>query len=138
MKNFTLLMLLLATVTLVSCKKDNEEKQQKNILGKWYFKTVVEKEIESGVTTYEETEDDFTTADFIEFKSDGKVTSTQGGYSFVGTYKINENSRLILIDEDGDTEEYEIKKLNSTELVLYMEDIDSPTAKETFEMTLRK
>lgn len=138
MKNFTLLVLLLATVSIAGCKKDDEEKQQKDIVGKWFVKQTVEKEIESGVTTFEETETNFTAADFFEFKSDGSLVNSIQGDAYRGTYEVKASNRLVMTDEDGDTEDFEIKKLNSSELIIYIEDIDGPNAKETFEVTLRK
>ncbi|MNY41052.1 hypothetical protein D3C86_1758360 [compost metagenome] len=90
------------------------------------------------MTTYEETETGFTAADFFEFKSDGKIINSILGDSYKGTYEIKANNRLLITDEDGDVEDFEIKKLNSSELVIYIEDIDGPNSKETYEYTFRK
>ncbi len=138
MKNFTLLVLLMAFATFTGCKKDDEESQQKDIVGKWFVKKTVEKEIENGVTTSEETETNYNESDYFEFKSDGKVDTSFDGYQSSGVYQVKSNNRLAFTDEDGDVEDYEIKKLNSSELVLYLEDEDGPNAKETFEVTFRK
>ena len=140
MRNSTLLVLLMAMAftTFTGCKKDDEKSQQKDIIGKWFVKQTVEKEIVNGAVTFEETETNYNDTDYFEFKSDGKVNTSFDGYQSNGTYQIKSNNRLVLIDEDGGTEDYEIKKLNSTELVIYIEDEDGPNAKETYEVTFRK
>ena len=138
MKNFTLLVLLMAFATFTGCKKDDEESQKKDIIGKWFVKKTVEKEIENGATTSEETETNYNEADYFEFKSDGQFNMSLDGYQYSGQYQVKSNNHLVLSDEDGDLEDYEIKKLNSTELVIYMEDEDGPNAKETYEITFRK
>lgn len=138
MRNFTLLLLLMAAVTFTGCKKDDKEDQRKEIVGKWFLKQLVEKEIRSGQTIYDDTETDFGTDDYIDVKSDGSFYSTLNGDGETAKYEVKSDNILSVTYVSGSVEDYQIKKLNSSELVLYMEDIDGPNDKETIEYTFRK
>lgn len=138
MKNSTLLVLLMAAVTFMGCKKNDEDKQKKNILGKWMVKQEVEKEIENGKVISEDTDTDFDADDYMEFNNNGKGITSYDGRTNDFTYQITENNRLIVTDNHNEVEDFEIKKLNSNELIIYGEDEDGPNAIETYEITLRK
>lgn len=138
MKNATLLILLLAAVTFTGCKKDEEDQQKKNIVGKWFVKQIIEKEIVNGVTVDEDTDTDFGADYYFEFTTDGKMIENINGDQYPGTYQVKENNRVAIAFQGEEPDDYEIRKLNSTEMVLYVEDEDGPNAKETHEITLRK
>lgn len=138
MKNFSLLVLLMTAVAFTGCKKDEEDKQKQNIVGKWFVKQTIEKEIVNGVTVHEDTDTDFGTDYFFEFTKDGKMIENIEGDQYTGTYQVKDNNRVAIAFQGEEPDDYEIRKLNSTEMVLYVEDEDGPNAKETTEITFRK
>ncbi|WP_316818115.1 lipocalin family protein [Pedobacter nyackensis] len=138
MKNFYLLVLLMTAVAFTGCKKDDEDKQKQNIVGKWYVKQTIEKEIVNGVVISEETETDFDTDYYFEFTKEGKMIENISGDKYTGSYQVKGNNRVAITFQDEEPDDYEIRKLNSTEMILYIEDEDGPNSKETIEITFRK
>lgn len=130
-------MLLLAVVTITGCKKDDDEKAADNIIGKWYPTSSVDTEYLNGKLISQETDTDFGN-EFTEFRSNGTAVDYDGdGY----TYKITGSKLIMREDGDDDDEVYEIKKINSKELVIFSENTYEDGAdkyKYTSELTLIK
>lgn len=138
MKNFTLLLFLMTTVAFTSCKKDDEDQQRKDIIGNWYVKKTVEKEIVNGKTISDDTDTDFGDDYYFEFTADGKMIEHIDGDQYPGTYQLKENNHIAITFQGEEPDDYEIRKLNSSEMVLYTEDEDGPNAIGTLEITFRK
>ena len=138
MKNFTFLMLLMTTVAFTSCKKDDEDQQRKDIIGKWFVKKTIEKEIVNGVTISEDTDTNFGTDYYFEFTKDGKMIENIDGDQYPATYQVKDNNRVAITFQGEDAHDYEIRKLNSSEMVLYVEDEDGPNAYGSVEFTVSK
>ena len=138
MKNFTLLLLLIATITITGCKKDKDEKASGDIIGKWYLHSYINLVYTNGKVTDQNSQTDPNRSNYIEFKSNGNAADSYGEQF---SYKIN-GTQLILKDlEDGEEELYEIKKITSTELVVYNESVQqdgSDQYKYTTESTYKK
>lgn len=117
MKRFTLFALLLAVVTITGCKKDDDEKAAENIIGKWYPTSSIETEYLNGKMISQETETDFDNG-FTEFRSNGTAVDDDGDEY---TYKITGSKLTMRENGDDDDEVYDIKKINSSELVIFGE-----------------
>lgn len=142
MKKIRLVALLLAAVFVTSCEKDDSSSSA-SILGKWYFEQTVETEYEGGVQVDKEVETDFTSADYIEFKSDGKMSEyDSSGYSGDRNYVVASGKVLISqIGSANNTTQYEIKELTATKLVLVndeTETIQGVVYRETVEVTFHR
>lgn len=145
MRKFKLLVLALLVVSLgfTGCKKDDGDDAKANILGKWEMTKEVWKEYnQDGSIKTQGTE---TGVDFvIEFKSNGSYTVyDQGDIDETGTYSIqNDGKKLVLNNaEDNIDDVHTINSLTSSQLVLYIEDIETSagqTTKHTYELTFNK
>ena len=60
------------------------------------------------------------------------------GDQYPGTYQLKENNHIAITFQGEEPDDYEIRKLNSSEMVLYTEDEDGPNAIGTLEITFRK
>ncbi len=120
-KLFSMMALLAALVMSVSCTKDGDLSNG-DLVGTWevveiYEKATVYGEVVEGRYYYEPGEF------FVVFKKDGRLQIGSDGevYDESITYKVN-GEKLVLIDTSGTEDEYEqyydIKKLDSRELVL--------------------
>lgn len=138
MKNFTLFILLIMIAAFTGCKKDEEDQQRKDIVGKWFVKKTVEKEIVNGVTISEDTDTDFGTDYYFEFTSDGKMIENIDGDQYPGTYQVKDNNHVAITFQGEESHDFEIRKLNSSEMVLYVEDEDGPNAYGSVEFTFAK
>lgn len=117
--------LLLCTVILAlgifSCGKNDDSPV--SIVGKWNIVRSVDIETSSSIrdtitTIYKQ-------GSYIDFQKNGKVSLNlidDAGTTFTdtATYTVVPNGVNILVDND--TEFYEIKKLTSSELTLYLKD----------------
>jgi hypothetical protein len=138
MKRFTLFALLLAVVTITGCKKDPDEKAADNILGKWYPVSSINTDYLNGKVTNRETSTDYSPNEYTEFKSNGTAFDYDGDEY---TYKISGSTLTMREKGDDDDEVFEIKKITSSELVIYSESTDEQGTdkyKYTQELTLKK
>jgi FlaG/FlaF family flagellin (archaellin) len=119
MKNFRLLIILFAFITLVSaCKKDDEKPQttEQRILGKWNIKKSTDKYYENNVlkTSSEETA---SSGDYVEFNSNKSLVVFEDGDLSSGSYQIlNDNSMTFSVD--GFTSTVTIDKLDSKQFII--------------------
>ncbi|MEQ7799729.1 lipocalin family protein [Pedobacter sp. ASV1-7] len=140
MKNFSLLLLLITTISFSSCKKDSspEEKNAKNIVGKWQLTSVTQKSHKNGTLEGEQTHHVEGNNVTTEFRNNG--TGVDGdGDEF--TYKISGSKIIISYKDEDENTEGEIKKLNSNDLVIYIEEINvqgKDTYKYSWEETFLK
>lgn len=140
MKNFTLLLLLIAASTFTGCKKDADEKAAENIIGKWQKVSTASKTYLNGGLTDQNTDTDYDATDIIEFRSNGTAVDDNGKDEY--TYTVT-GSKLTMKEVGHDDEElvYEIKKINSSDLVIYGEETyldGTNNYKYTSEVTLKK
>lgn len=103
---------------LASCKKEQpvtEKTPQQKIVGKWMIESVMENDHYSGsdhITT-----ENGTSADYMDFHSDGMVaTSFQGNTDYVD-YKVP-SATMIIIDGDA----FEIKTFTEKKFVMYLKE----------------
>lgn len=98
----TTLAALLFTFALlpgVSCKKESTSTKQatrEKIMGKWNWISEVTNDYYGGmphIITY-----NFSAGDYIEFKSDGKVTEHERGTVSIYDYGVIDETRIWLID----------------------------------------
>lgn len=138
MKNLSLLVLLMAAIAFTGCKKDDEEKATKNIVGKWQETISYDKTYLNGKLLEQETETDYDDRDYIDFRSNGTAVDGEGT---TYTYSITATKLTLREAGDDDDEVYDIKKLTSTELVVYHETTYENGADKfryTSELTLKK
>ncbi len=143
MKKIKLFVMLLAVAAITSCEKDDSTNDSSSILGKWYIKQTVETEFEGGIEVDKETETDFNSQDYVEFTSGGRmIEKDHSGYSDERNYSIV-SGKLILseIGDPNDKEEYEIKELTASKLVLYNDETEvyqGVTYREIVEVTFQR
>ena len=128
------LLLTAAIIHCVSCKKENTtatptpKSNQEKLLGKWNIISEVYNDYYGGsshITTY-----NFPAGDYVDFKSDGKVTSYQGGSTVTHDYGFINESKIWwgFINYI-----YDLKSLTDTDLQLYKKDVTGP---DYYESTL--
>lgn len=108
---------LVGTTTITGCKKDKEASKQEQIVGTWnmdkiYFETNI-----AGTSQKDTTE--FTDGEFVQFKADGTLTSDDGS----GTWEVI-GTKLKITDPDDGPQEFDIKKLDGSELQLYTKETE--------------
>lgn len=114
-----------------SCKKDKTETTAEKIQHKWTLVSIVD-------NYHDSTGDDITTtpgsaSDYISFNSDGTVTTFISGTSESGTYTITSDTEISI---EGDV--YTIKKITSSEFILYVKDVVSSTEYEEITINLKR
>jgi hypothetical protein len=126
-----LLFALFAITTLFTAckKKDVEKTTAEKLIAKWKVSSYVENDYFNN-TNHSATTQGGTT-DYVDFRTDGKVYSKEGSSSEdVADYSVvNDNTVKI----DGD--DYTIKTLTDTQLVLYYKDQTSTQPLEYYELT---
>lgn len=86
------------------------------IVGKWWFKKLIEYEPE-----YEVLIADANNKEYLEFKANGEFTEYYDGATTKGTYRV-QGSKLIITTAAGGTLERLIKELTDTQLVVNSDD----------------
>jgi hypothetical protein len=123
--------IMLVGISMISCKKDKAETTAQKIQHKW---TVV-----SSVDNYHDASgDDISTTpgdtgDYVNFASDGSVTTLFNGTSNSGSYSIISDTQMTI-----ETETYTIKTLTSTQLVLYAKEDIATGEYEEFTINLKR
>jgi hypothetical protein len=122
MRNLSLLLLLITAISFSSCKKDSspEEKNAKNLLGKWFLKSVTEKNLKNGASTNQQTTPINDDKKFVEFRSNGTAVDLWGDEF---NYKISNSKITMRYNEDDEDYIQDIIKITSSELVLSEEDV---------------
>ncbi|MFA4870022.1 MAG: lipocalin family protein [Pedobacter sp.] len=122
MRNFSLLLLLITAISFSSCKKDpsTEEKNAKNLIGKWFLKSVTEKNLKNGTSTNQQTTPINDDKKFVEFRSNGTAVDLWGDEF---NYKISNSKITMRYNEDDEDYIQDIIKITSNELVLSEEDV---------------
>lgn len=82
---FALYTLLLVT-TCFSCNDDDDDKPEISIVGDWAGDRLDLKASTSGLTIYEETDEDFDGS--LSFKEDGTLVYSRDGVESTGTYSV--------------------------------------------------
>jgi hypothetical protein len=143
MKKTKLLLFLTAFIGLAGCKKDDSDDSNGNLVGKWAVTKEVSHHYINGQLESSETDTDFDANDWVlEFKADGKYNDFEDGeLEEEGTYSLQNDGKKLVITVPQDVDEYTVKSLSSTDLVLYSEwtvEAGGQTHKYTEESTFKK
>jgi hypothetical protein len=130
MKNLKFLVIALALlIGIAGCKKEEKAVVDNNsIVGTWVSASRLQHEYLDGILMNTPKAQDITEEYTLEFKSDGSWHSIDRTGNYKGTYTLTENGGVLnakFLDEElGEVnEKYEIRVLNSIELVYYIEHI---------------
>jgi outer membrane lipoprotein-sorting protein len=123
--------LIAFTALFSACKKKDVEKTvAEKLAGKWKVTSYVSNDYYSGANHPSTTPGG--AGDYVDFRADGKVYSKEGNNpEDVSAFSlVNDNTVKI------DNEDFTIKAITETQLVLYQKDQTSTTPLEYFEITL--
>ena len=118
---FAALILAILVMALVSCKKESTTKPkttQEKLLGKWNWVSEVVNNYYGGmphITTY-----NFSAGDYMEFKSDGKITQYNSGFAMTYDYGISSDTKIWL---GFAYNIYYLKVITESDLQLYKKDV---------------
>ena len=145
MKNFRLLIIALAFISVfTACKKDDEKDTKpqttaQKVLGKWTMKKVAYKwTVDNDVLV--DAEENASPGDYIEFNANKSFVVSFDGDVDSGTYEILNDNAMTMTGSDGkatvvidklDTKEFNLTSSTS-------EVIDGSTSKEVFKFQLVK
>ena len=124
--------IILLSFSFSSCKKkDKEETATEKIQHNWSLVSIV-------TNSHDGSGDDITNIpvsqdDYINFTSNGTVTSFVGGINDTSSYSIISDSQIII-----DSEPFTIKTLTSSQLVLYSKDEISATEYDETTISLER
>ncbi|RYF22545.1 MAG: hypothetical protein EOO42_08630 [Flavobacteriales bacterium] len=140
MKKVTLLLLFVVT-SLLSCKKDEAERNTDKLIGKWTVESVAEVNYENGVEKKRQQINAQNQTNICDFRNNGTATlNLDGGEVEVKWVAVD--NRLQVTPERGSDVYFNIKSLTRNELVLELEDdVDVEngiTYRETLEWKMRK
>lgn len=112
-----MLAMMVAALSFTACGSDDDEidnggDSNASIVGTW---ELISFDVVKGSNYLD---DGLNTGDRITFKSDGTYYSTDGDR---GIWKLNGNTLTISDDENLFSIDYQVKKLSSTELRLYVD-----------------
>ena len=112
-----MLAMMVAALSFTACGSDDDEidnggDSNASIVGTW---ELVSFDVVKGANYMDS---DMSTGDRITFKSDGTYYSTDGDR---GTWKLKGNTLTISDNENYFSIDYQVKKLSSTELRLYVD-----------------
>jgi hypothetical protein len=112
--------IILLTLVFSSCKKDKAQTTAQKVQHNWNFVSVID-------NSHDATGDDITTTngvsgDFMNFVSNGTISSQFDGEASGGIYTIPNDTEILI---DGQT--FTIKTLTDTQFVLYIKDVISAT-----------
>ena len=120
--------LLMASV-LHSCKKDKKQTTTQKVQVKWSVESIIDHEhdpfLDTNITTLG------TTADYIDFRTDGKVYSSVDGGQDTSAYALSGDTSIIIVNNGSFT----IQSLTDHVLKLYGR-ADDPSTSSYFEETL--
>lgn len=119
MKNFRLLIILFAFITLISaCKKDEEKPMatEQRVVGKWNLKKSTSNYYENNVLK-ESSEEMETAGDYAEFNSNKTIVTSSDGTLESGSYQIL-NDNTLTVTMDGETSTFTIDKLDSQQFII--------------------
>ena len=113
----TMFAMMVAALSFTACGSDDDEidnggDSNASIVGTW---ELISFDVVKGSNYLD---DGLNTGDRITFKSDGTYYSTDGDR---GIWKLNGNTLTISDDENLFSIDYQVKKLSSTELRLYVD-----------------
>ncbi len=134
-KTLAVLFLTAAIMQIVSCKKDNipNNPLPDKILGKWKLVSTVANDFYSGtshITTYT-----WTSADYADFRTDGKLYSfVNNDYDTAAYAKISDTKMWI----DINTDTCDIQTLTDTDLKFYRKKVYSATEYDEATVTMKK
>jgi hypothetical protein len=109
--------------TLTSCKKENGKSNEEKLEGKWLLEAAYFDYHFAGISQKDTI--DYSSGSYIQFNSDGTISSNEEGGIAAGTWQITDNR--LTIAESGDTDSpigYDIKKLTDNELHLYDKEME--------------
>lgn len=142
MKKILFFSFLALALFFSGCVNNGDDNAKAKIVGKWFLIKEVELEYHNGAEVDEFVDIDFTDENYIEFKSDGEVIFSEQGGTETATYSINSaGSKLTITHSPGDTDEINIKSMNSRDLIFRQEDSEvrnGKTIKYVYESYFKK
>ena len=113
----------LAVITIVSlsftsCKKEKAKTTSEKIVGVWHLNNYIYNEHYDGADHLENTTGG--PNDTYEFKATGMVNANVGGAADSSSYNIVGDNKLVITEDEN----YDIKKLDDHNLVLYYKELD--------------
>lgn len=107
---------ILVIFSMSACKKSDSQTTLQKIQAKWQLDNYYENDHFSGVDHFKTITG--TSADYYDFRTDGKVYFSFGGYSDISTYSLISDTKLLI---DG-TDNYDIKTLTTNSFIIYGKD----------------
>jgi hypothetical protein len=127
-----LLVSFIGTATiLTACKKENGKSTEEKIVGKWTPEAIYY-DYSFGGTSQKDTTFSVE-GDYIQFNSDGTVSTSSEGEEGSGTWSIQDNKLLLKEASEVIAPAYDIQKLTDNELNLHLKQVDGDNY---MEMTL--
>lgn len=122
MKNVRFALLFLCTCWLASCSKSTDEiKTESALIGKWSLKREISTRV-NGAYSQKDT-GYFDPGEYLQFVSGGQLIARVDNQTSQSYWKLLDENKTLWIEDNGslDVPEngYEIKTLNSTNLILY-------------------
>jgi len=121
-KHLLLTLMTLISLSISSCDKDKDDNAETpeglaaKLLGTWQINAIIINEIFGGadhISNYPGT-----AADYVEFKSNGKMHTFFRGQLDVSNYKVISDKKITI-----DSDEADIKTITDNSLVIYTRDI---------------
>lgn len=143
MKRNALLIFVMAALAISGCRKDDkldEDDIAKNLQGKWMIKKTYEVYYIDNVKDDEETETDYGSSDYLEFKADGTGLYSEEGDTDPFTYKVN-GKTITIAEGPNEKHDITIKSLIGNDAVLveeYSETYQGKVHKTVVETTVKK
>lgn len=118
--------LFVISLIFSACDKDKDENSS-TIVGKWFIKAEYDKAYLNGTLSYSDTTDDYTTSDYIEFKSDGSFASMNADPddNSNGTYTYDGSSKMLVLSDGTYSDTTTVTTLTADKLILYSEESES-------------
>lgn len=137
------LLILLVAVAAAGCKKERINPTQNALEGKWVTQRTVLTVFENGIQSDQTIDTTFTANDFIVFKNDATATSSIEGIGLEHFKCVATPTKVKLtkITNSSVVQEYTIKMLNGTDLIMEKESQEVSlgiTFKSVYEVTLKK
>ena len=116
---------------LTACEKDKDQTTQSKIEGKWNVVRIIDKEAFVGLPVFIDTIAG-TSADYFNFRTDGKREASYDGAIDTLTYKLQGDTAILF----SGTNLFKIRTLTSTQLILHERQTFSSGdyTEETFEL----
>ena len=114
----TVAVIAIVSLSFTSCKKEKARTTSEKIVGVWHLNNYIYNEHYDGADHLENNSGG--PNDTYEFKANGTVNSNVGGSSDSSSYSIVGDNKLLITEDEN----YDIKKLDDHNLVLYFKEMD--------------